>query len=489
MVLVGTATIAGCKIMIEGALAVGDFFYGLAAGLGVPHDEVEGDITYESEAETLETGSYSSSSSSGGGVSAAPPTGSVTMRSYLRLPIYGYMQAFYNYFPLFAPIIKATVAIDSESTNSTRPWDKLEWNCPDLNKGEPEHHPSGLGGYGLTQLTINKECITRATATVKKGTRDLGISATMDVVGYTPVVYYDTVLTSTKILTLMPPPSRIHQQLLAGSTVRVWGKYGDDLLVRNIGQNIMHPVSDPSWTMGFLGDDWSLAKMLSNIENSSNIIGSEKKASCKAVAQAMFENGFELSFIAGMLGNIMREAAAGEFEIYWGSSYQSYMLNLVNNHNYEARFGCAGPGYGRPFPYNQVFIYNMPQDNLTTVRALVELKQGTFGLGMVQWTDYARITTLLDLYKEVNGGGNTITEAQVRQAEGLMITRELLNHSIYKTIYPNWKSANSSNLNSQTAAYNAGSELCLKYEIPANSATEAVARGNNAKLIYVDLSR
>jgi len=44
----------------------------------------------------------------------------------------------------------------------------------------------------------------------------------------------------------------MHQQLLAGSTVRVWGKYGDSLLVRNIEKNIMHPVSDPSWTMGFL---------------------------------------------------------------------------------------------------------------------------------------------------------------------------------------------------------------------------------------------
>ena len=138
---------------------------------------------------------------------------------------------------------------------------------------------------------------------------------------------------------------------------------------------------------------------------------------------------------------------------------------------------------------NQVFIDNMPQDNLTTVRALVELKQGSFGLGTVQWTDYSRITTLLDLYKEVNGGGNTITEAQVMRAEGLMITRELLNHSTYKTIYPNWKSANGSNLNSQTAAYNAGSELCLKYEVPANSATEAVTRGNLAKLIYVDITK
>jgi len=78
----------------------------------------------------------------------------------------------------------------------------------------------------------------------------------MDVVGYTPAVYYDTVLTAPKNLTLIPPPSRIHQQLLAGSTVRVWGKYGADLLVRNIGQNIMHPVSDPSWTLGFLSG-WS----------------------------------------------------------------------------------------------------------------------------------------------------------------------------------------------------------------------------------------
>ncbi|MCL2141190.1 MAG: phage tail tip lysozyme [Dehalococcoidia bacterium] len=282
-----------------------------------------------------------------------------------------------------------------------------------------------------------------------------------------------------------PHPNQAYLPLLAGSTVQVWGKHGDNFFVKNIGLSIMPPIS-ATWKFGFLTEvgagSLDIARLLNNIENSSNINTREKKDSCKAAAQAMFESGFELSFIAGMLGNIMKEAAAGEFEIYWGGSSQSYMLNLVNNHNYEARFGRASP-------YKQVFIDNMPQDNLTTVRALVDLKQGLFGLGMVQWTDYSRITTLLDLYKEVNGGGNTITATQVRRAEGLMITRELLNHNIYKSIYPNWKSANSSDLNSQTAAYNAGSDLCLNYEIPANKAVKAVERGNLAKLIYVDITK
>lgn len=123
----------------------------------------------------------------------------------------------------------------------------------------------------------------------------------------------------------MPPPSRTLLQLPAGSTVQVWGKYGEDLFVRNIDQ-----AGDPRWKYGFLseGEMMSLAKLLENIENSSNIIGSEKKASCKAAAQAMFENGFELSFIAGMLGNIMHEAAAGEFEIYWGGEQPILYVEL-----------------------------------------------------------------------------------------------------------------------------------------------------------------
>ena len=103
-----------------------------------------------------------------------------------------------------------------------------------------------------------------------------------------------------------------------------------------------------------------------------------------------------------------------------------------------------------------------------------------------QWT-FERTYTLVELYREVNGGANTITKEQVVKAEGMMIAREFLGD--YGRIYTSWINANSSMLNTSMAAYDAGYTLCVRYEMPDDMYTKGVERGNHAKLIYADMMK
>ena len=104
-----------------------------------------------------------------------------------------------------------------------------------------------------------------------------------------------------------------------------------------------------------------------------------------------------------------------------------------------------------------------------------------FGLGSIQWT-FSRSFTLINLYLEANSYSSSITMSQATQAEAKMILTEL--SGAYSSVCTNWLNQNSGNFNSQAAAYNAGSTLCLNYEKPSDMNNKAIERGNLAKEIY-----
>ena len=64
-----------------------------------------------------------------------------------------------------------------------------------------------------------------------------------------------------------------------------------------------------------------------------------------------------------------------------------------------------------------------------------------------------------------------------------MVMKELRSNQ-YKSIYDNWKINNGNNLLSENAAYDAGSQICLKYEVPYDKENQAKKRGNTAKKVF-----
>jgi hypothetical protein len=240
--------------------------------------------------------------------------------------------------------------------------------------------------------------------------------------------------------------------------------------------------------------------MMENLANDTTLpIEFVKRHTMAEVGCGLLGLGYEPAFVAGMLANIRAEGDAGRFE---SSSYTSkpeekphYLVYVDTHHYYNSEYS------------GQRIIGK----NLSTVRSLLEHLRdldrdrpppsptprerrhwrGGFGLGCLQWTWY-RTLYLMDIYQEAARGNISINLNQVIQAEIMMIDRELKRPprqhvADYRPVYRNWQAANSRNINSADAAYDAGRRLSLNYIIPPQPGDGLKAeerRGNSARTIY-----
>ena len=250
------------------------------------------------------------------------------------------------------------------------------------------------------------------------------------------------------------------------------------------------------WCLGdylseITSDDSSLSdsriqEILNNIRNcSTSIIPANRKDASVATAEAMLNEGYAPSFVAGMIANIVFEGATGQFEssryisnlsakpdylVYMDSEYNGIDYYL---HNYSGK---------TIMDVNVLDVYSMLHSLKTSSNGTWRINGSRvgFGLGSIQWT-FSRSYTLIELYLEVNNNTSTITREQTIEAEKLMIMRELKS-SAYKGIVSSWMNK-CDDINSAVAANNAGADLCNSYLRPADS-TQAQKRGARAETIY-----
>lgn len=220
----------------------------------------------------------------------------------------------------------------------------------------------------------------------------------------------------------------------------------------------------------------SPAHMIRNLEDSTL----SKKDTLVAMAQVLLDDGYAPAFVAGILGNIMVEGDCGRFE---SSAYISnpdaepdYLVYLDENYDYREK-------YSYKLIYEGISlqeVYNM----------ILELGPGgangrgsCFGLGCLQWTSYERIKRLVENYLDVNGNADSITLAQVQEAEGMTVSYELNN--TYRSVYTTWQSENADQ-NTTEAAFAAGVIVCVRYGVPVGYNTEEVqnTRGALAEAVY-----
>ena len=216
----------------------------------------------------------------------------------------------------------------------------------------------------------------------------------------------------------------------------------------------------------------STSDMIKKIENSSKY--SSKRKTLSIIGNLLFDKGYEPAFVAGILGNIYHEGKIGYFE---SSAYISnpslepqYLKYMDDEWSYRTK-------------YSGKCIFNVSMREVGKMLEKLksyEWKRGKFGLGCVQWTG-SRTYTLFKLYEKECGNSDTITEDQATIAEGKMVLEELTGS--YKYIYETWKKENS-NKNTGNAAYNAGSDICKKYEVPDDKESRAVVRGNTSIDLY-----
>ena len=209
-------------------------------------------------------------------------------------------------------------------------------------------------------------------------------------------------------------------------------------------------------------------KMIENLKNDTSLgLGKQKKNAMVMAAERMFQEGYEVEFIAGMLGNIQNEGAAGKFE---SSAYISHPEQE--------------PGYlkymDEHFNYRKEFSGKSISD--VGITKTIELQKkaeksgfkGKFGLGMIQWTG-KRTSGLLDSYKKYCKNDKP-TAAECAKAEVNYMVDELKGK--YASVYKEWKNSK------DKSAENAGSIICKKYEVPADTENQAKLRAKNALRIY-----
>lgn len=211
----------------------------------------------------------------------------------------------------------------------------------------------------------------------------------------------------------------------------------------------------------------SQSKMIENLKNDTSLgLSSSKKTAMITAAERLLSEGYEVEFVAGVLGNIQSEGTPGVFE---SSNYSSnpsakpsYLTYMDNNFNYRSEFSGK----------------TISQVGISKAVALQEKVvacgyAGKFGLGMIQWTG-SRTTGLLEAYEKYCSS-NYPTQEECAKAEANYIVDEL--QGSYKYVYNNWK-------NGSQTAQSAGEIVCRQYEVPANINYQASIRGQNANRIY-----
>ena len=206
----------------------------------------------------------------------------------------------------------------------------------------------------------------------------------------------------------------------------------------------------------------------------SNSKYSSKKSTLKIIGNLLFDHGYEASWVAGVLANIFQEGTIGKFE---SSAYISHPEKEPQYLKYMDQL------YGYRTKYSNKIITDVSiheLDSLLVKLKAANWKKGKFGLGCVQWTG-GRTYNLFQKYKSECGGRDKITLEEATAAEGKMVIGEFT--SGYKYIYDEWKK-NNPNKNAPGAAYNAGHIICMKYEVPADTANKAKKRGQTAQEMF-----
>ncbi len=220
----------------------------------------------------------------------------------------------------------------------------------------------------------------------------------------------------------------------------------------------------------------SPAHMIRNLEASDL----SKKDTLVAMAQVLLDDGYAPAFVAGILGNILVEGDCGRFE---SSAYTSnpdakpdYLVYLDENYDYREK-------YSYKLIYEGISVKEVYAMILELGPGGANGRGSCFGLGCLQWTSYERIKRLVENYLSVNGNSDSITLAQVQEAEGMTVSYELNN--TYRSVYTTWQSENADQ-NTTEAAFAAGVIVCVRYGVPVGYNTEEVqnTRGALAEAVY-----
>ena len=210
-------------------------------------------------------------------------------------------------------------------------------------------------------------------------------------------------------------------------------------------------------------------KIIKNLENCSKFPEQKKTTIINISKNLLNSKKFELSFIAGILGNINNKGNVGLFE---NSNYRNeskkpnYLKIMENRFSYKDK-------------YSDKLIYDLSLFEIKEMLYILKSEKflnGKFGLGFIQWTGN-RTYFLFQKYLEENGNNDKISFEQTCSAEGKMIIDELsYSGPYYSDVYKEWKK--------DGTPYYAGNLICKKYESPKADVPKINTRSKDSEEIY-----
>ncbi len=214
------------------------------------------------------------------------------------------------------------------------------------------------------------------------------------------------------------------------------------------------------------GNPENIQKMLDNIKNDTSLgLSEDKKTAMYMAAERLLNDGYEVEFVAGILGNIQNEGTPGKFE---SSNYSNpdrkpaYLKYMDEHFDYRSKF--SGKSITEVGLSATIQLQNS---------AAASGYAGKFGLGMIQWTG-SRTGKLLQAYQKYTTSDKPTKEECIK-AEVNFMADELTGE--YARVYTNWKAG-------EKTAGSAGDIVCRQYEIPGDTANQARIRAQNASRIY-----
>lgn len=226
--------------------------------------------------------------------------------------------------------------------------------------------------------------------------------------------------------------------------------------IESLGTGQTPPSSNPA----------NIQKMLDNIKNDTSLgLSADKKTAMYMAAERLLNDGYEVEFVAGILGNIQNEGTPGKFE---SSNYSNpnkkpaYLKYMDEHFDYRNKFS------GKSITEVGISATIQLQNS-----AAASGYAGKFGLGMIQWTG-SRTGKLLQAYQKY-ATSDKPTKEECIKAEVNFMADELKGD--YARVYTNWKAGDKT-------ASSAGDIVCRQYEIPGDTANQARIRAQNASKIY-----
>lgn len=210
----------------------------------------------------------------------------------------------------------------------------------------------------------------------------------------------------------------------------------------------------------------NIQKMLDNLKNDTSLgLSEDKKTAMYMAAERLLNDGYEVEFVAGILGNIQNEGTPGKFESsnYSDPSKKPAYLKYMDEHfDYRNKFS------GKSITEVGISATIQLQNS-----AAASGYAGKFGLGMIQWTG-SRTGKLLQAYQQY-ATSDKPTKEECIKAEVNFMADELKGD--YARVYANWKAG-------EKTASSAGDIVCRQYEIPGDTDNQARIRAQNASKIY-----